>query len=343
MPNPSGRNVPPSEAELRDVAAAFVQSGRNINATARHLGAHRATLQGWLKRAAGVGLIPAMAEVPAPNALFMDARTRMLAEYQKKKAKGDWRKPVLVNLPPEPFRLKLFGDPHLDSPACDAELFIENMQELDREAGVYGICVGDWFDNWGRSLAHLWKGAGDPSNAWIVFEHLIEEHGHSLLAACSGNHDDWTHAPCDPIDLVMKRHGVIYRKGAVRLALAFDGVAPIMVAIRHKWRGSSIYSPAHGIHRAAIFGWRDHIMVGGHTHVDEPRLRAHPDGFISHACQVSAFKDFDEFADVQGFMPHKLRAVWDLVIDPRRPDTDPDKVKVWWNSEDAASYLDAIR
>jgi hypothetical protein len=277
------------------------------------------------------------------NPEFQPARERMLAEFQRKKAKGDWRKPVLVTLPPEPFRLKIFGDPHLDNPGCDAEMFISHMQELDRDAGVYGVCVGDWFDNWARSLAHLWKGGGDPADAWLVFEYLMDAHGRSMLAACSGNHDDWTNAPADPIDLVMKRHGVVYRKGAVRIVLGFEGLPPITVAIRHKWRGASLYSPAHGIHRAAIFGWRDHLMIGGHTHVDEPRIRAHADGFISHACQVSSFKVVDEFADVQGFMPHTLRPVWDLVVDPRRADTDPDKIKIFWESDLAARHIEAIR
>jgi hypothetical protein len=32
-----------------------------------------------------------------------------------------------------------------------------------------------------------------------------------------------------------------------------------------------------------------------------------------------------------------------LVIDPRRPETDADRVKIVWSSEAAASYLAAIR
>ncbi len=339
----SGVHRPLPDADLADVVAAFLDSGRNVSSTARTLARNRITVLGWLKRAAALGIMDrdTLAEPNAPNEAFLSARDRMARDYQQKKAKGDWRKPVLRTLPPEPFRLKLFGDPHLDDPGCDAELFIEHMMELDE--GIYGVLIGDTFNNWTKSLAHLWKGSGDPSSAWTVFEHVMEERGRYVLAACSGNHDDWTNAPADPIDMVMKRHGVIYRKGAVRLALAFEGLAPIFVALRHKWRGGSIYSPAHGIHRAAIFGWRDDLMVGGHTHVDEPRMRVHPDGFVSHACQLSSFKDFDEFADVQGFMPHKLKAVWDLVLDPRRPNTDPDRIKCFWSSEAAAAYIDAIR
>jgi hypothetical protein len=243
-----------------------------------------------------------------------------------------------------PFRLKVFGDPHLDSDGCNFELFEKHWLEMDAAAGVYGVCVGDWFDNWARALGHLWKDTTTaPSDAWLCLEYLMEQRGDALIAACSGNHDDWTQGPADPVDLLMKKHGVLYRKGAIRIAMAFADLPPIFVAIRHKWKGHSMYSAAHGILRSGIFGWRDNIMIGGHIHQDEPRLLSFDDGFRAHVCQVSAFKEYDDFADTHGFMGPKISPVWDLVVDPRKDDTDPDKVKVFWTSEDAAGYLAYLR
>lgn len=318
----------------------------NITATARELGIGRATLQNTIRIGIERGLAPDL-EIADPAvpllADYVEARTRKIAAYQKKQRKGDWRKPVMIRLPDRPFRLKVFGDPHLDADGCDFELFEKHWLEMDAEAGVYGVCVGDWFNNWLRALAHLWKGEGDPSDAWLCLEYLMEQRGDALLAACSGNHDDWSHGPADPVDLLMKKHGVVYRKGAVRPMLAFAESAPIFLAIRHKWRGSSIYSPAHGIVRAGIWGWRDNLSIGGHIHTDDSRLLVHQDGFVQHVCQVSAFKVFDEFADVQGFQSPKISPVWDYVVNPRKPDTDPDKFKVFWSSEDAQGYLDWLR
>lgn len=286
-----------------------------------------------------------MHESNAPLAAeYQAARLRKIAAYQDKKRKGNWRKPSLLRLPARPFRLKVFGDPHLDADGCDFQLFEKHWQEMNAAEGVYGVCVGDWFDNWTRALAHLWKETTTaPSDAWLCLEHLMETHGDGLLAACSGNHDDWTQGPVDPIDLLMKRYGVLYRNGAIRVALSFEGLPPIFLAIRHKWKGHSMYSAAHGILRSGIFGWRDHIMIGGHIHQDEPRLLSFDDGFRAHVCQVSSFKEFDTFADTQGFMSQRISPVWDLVVDPHKADTDPDKVKVFWNSEDAAGYLRYLR
>ncbi len=325
----------------------YRESGLNTSEAARRLGIDRATMQDTLRIARDRSLLGELelrdAAVPL-RVDYMAAKTRKAIEFQAKQRKGDWRKPVLTQLPARPFRLKLFGDPHLDASGCDFDLFERHWLDMDAAKGVYGICVGDWFNNWLRALAHLWKGEGDPSDAWLCLEYLMEQRGDALLAACSGNHDDWTHGPADPVDLLMKKYGVIYRKGAVRVALGFGPeMAPIFLAIRHKWRGHSMYSAAHGILRAGIFGWRDHVMVGGHIHQDEPRLLSFPDGFRAHVCQISSFKLFDDFVDTQGFQGPKISPVWDLVIDPRKADTDPDKVKVFWSPDDAQGYLEYLR
>lgn len=335
-----------TDAEVQARVEIFRGNALNVSAAARLVGVTRATMQGTLRTAVARGFLADVemrdSALPARDD-YLDAKARKVAAFQKKRMKGDWRKPTLVQLPNRPFRLKVFGDPHLDADGCDFELFERHWLDMDAAQGVYGVCVGDWFNNWLRALSHLWKHEGDPSDAWLCLEYLMEERGDALLAACSGNHDDWTHGPADPVDLLMKKYGVVYRQGAVRVALGFGTDNPIFLAIRHKWKGHSMYSAAHGILRSGIFGWRDHVMIGGHIHQDEPRLLSFPDGFRAHVCQVSAFKIYDDFADTHGFMGPKISPVWDLVIDPSKHDTDPDKVKVFWTADDAAGYLAYLR
>lgn len=337
-------NPPMTDETVLARLAAYRATAGNISEAARQLEVHRKTLQGTLHIAVERGLMDEL-ELRDPNtpsmAEYVEARTRKIALFQAKQRKGDWRKPTLTQLPNRPFRLKIFGDPHLDADGCNFELFERHWLDMSAAKGVYGVCVGDWFNNWVRALAHLWKGEGDPSDAWLCLEHLMAERGDALIAACSGNHDDWTHGPADPVDLLMKKHGVIYRKGAVRVAMGFGpNVQPIFCAIRHKWKGHSMYSAAHGILRSGVFGWRDQLMIGGHIHQDEPRLLSFPDGFRAHVCQVSSFKQYDDFVDTHGFMGPRISPVWDLVIQPAKHDTDPDKIKVFWDAEEAAGYLD---
>ena len=343
-----GMSSPISDEDIKARLEVWEAHDRNTSATARELGLARSTIRLTVQNAMERGILPpdALHEPnPSQTSDYLEARERKIAAYQRKKRKGDWRKPVVAMLPERPFRLKVFGDPHIDSDGCNFELFERHWLEMDASRGILGISVGDWFDNWLRALGHLWKDTTTaPSDAWLLLEHLMEQNGEGLIAACSGNHDDWAkaNAPVDPVDLLMKRHGVLYRQGAIRVMVKCGDLEPFFIAIRHKWRGSSMYSAAHWGVRANREGWRDLILVGGHIHQDEPRLVSHPDGMRSHVCQVSAFKEFDTFKDVQGFNGPVISPVWDLVIDPRRPDTCPDKVKVFWDSDAAQAYLEAI-
>lgn len=326
---------PLDEKLLRETVAAYAANG-----------IARKTLHSRLGRAAARGLMDEerLRGANAPmRSDYLDARDRKVAAYQDKKRKGDWRKPVLVNLSPEPYRLKVFGDPHLDADGCNYELFERHWLEMSTEKRVYGVCVGDWFNNWLRALSHLWKDeASRPSDAWLCLEYLMEERGECLIAACSGNHDDWSHGPVDPIDQLMKQNGVLYRKGAIRLLVQHAGCDPMFWAIRHKWQGKSMYSAAHWGVRSVREGWGDDLMIGGHIHQDDQRMVVTPDGHVHHICQVSAFKEFDEYVDVHGFNGQRISPVWDYVIDPRLPRNNPDRIKVFWSSEAAQSYLEAI-
>lgn len=338
-----GRDLTPEDAA--EDAKLFRECARNMSETARRKGVTRATMQGRIRHAKACGAIEEW-ELHEPNPGgcedYMEARAAKIRAYEQKKRKGDWRKPVQINLPSGPCMLIVMGDPHIDADGTNFELFERTWQRM--EPGCFGICVGDWFDNWTRALAHLYaEQTIRPSDGWTLLEHLMQTHGEHLIAACSGNHDDWSHGPIDPVAHLMRRHGVVYRRGAVRVALRL-GEEVITAAIRHKWRGQSMYSAAHWAARATRDGWWDHLMVGGHIHQDEDRtFPRKPDGFIAHAVQVSAFKEYDDHVDVQGYMGPRIAPVRYVVIDPSRPDSCPDKLTVRYDYDRAMGDLEALK
>lgn len=344
MPTPTR-----TDEDLQRLADIHRGNGFNVSATARAVGLSRRGVQHQVKECVRRGFLSDEDLHPANTPKrddYMAARLRKMQAFERKAEKGDWRQLVPLNLPGKPFRLKIFGDPHLDDDGCDFELFERNWLELNSETGIYGLCVGDWFNNWLRALGHLWKEHSTaPSDSWLLLEYLMQERGDALLAACSGNHDDWSHGPVDPVAYLMRQHGVAYRNGAIRLELRPGNHSPITIAMRHKWRGRSQYSHAHGMIRGLTFNnWYDNVLIGGHIHVDEARTWTCPEtGRHATVCQVSAFKSYDLYADVHGFAGAKISPVWDLVIDPSAPDTDPDKVKVFYDSARAQAYLEAIR
>ena len=142
---------PIDDATLALRIKAWEENGRITNAAARALGIHRTSMQHTIKVAVERGVLDeeCLRDPCVPlRADYIEARTRKIAAYQKKKRKGDWRKPSVLNLPGRPFRLKIFGDPHLDSDGCNFELFEKHWMEMNAAEGVYGICIGDWFNNW---------------------------------------------------------------------------------------------------------------------------------------------------------------------------------------------------
>lgn len=338
-----------SLAENPDLVASRVQiwrgCGCNTSEAARIVGVSRSSMQNTIHTAHSMGLVKTEEMRPGniPNAIeFAGAAERKRERFKNKAAKGTWRKPTLIHVAEGPYMIKVFGDPHLDADGCDTDLFIEEWLKMDEAAGIYGLCVGDFFNNWTRSLAHLWKGEGDPSDAWTIFSYLMEERGGAFLAACSGNHCDWTQAPSDPIEDIMRQYGVRYRKGAISIILNADN--PVTIAMRHKWRGNSMYSAAHGILRGAIYGWNDDIMIGGHTHQSEARHYVDAKtGTISQLLQIEAFKKFDDYVDVHGFMGPSISPVANFVVQPTLPRTSPDRCRLVWNHDEAADYLKFLR
>lgn len=349
MPSHKGQPYSFTKDDLIERVRVWEENGRSVSATARAVGRGRSAVKHSLDRAAEFGLIEER-DLENPNVpIRMDyiaARDRKAAEYDRKKKKGDWRKPVLITIPHSVFMLKIFGDPHIDAESFNMMLFEKHWLDMDMSRGIYGMCVGDFFNNWTKALAHLYQDQANPSDAWMVFEYLMAERSGSLIAACSGNHDDWSKVPAaeaEPIGRIMRENGVRYRKGAIRLLLDTPA-GPYTVAMRHKWRGASMYSAAHGIKRGVEKGWFDDASIGGHIHQDEIRHHVNPEtGQITQLVQLSTFKEIDDHVDIQGHQGPRIQPVLNMVVNTHRKQTDPDRSKVIWDTESAIDWMESER
>lgn len=330
------------------VLSVWKKTGRNVSATARELKAARSTINFHLRAAVEEGSLDTR-EPAVVNTLggeeFEDARTAQITAYRRKRRYGDWRKPVLVEVTDGPFVLILLGDPHLDNAGTDLELWEKYWNAINLKDGVYGACIGDWLDNFTlkQALAHLAGESGvSAPQGWALLEGYLANHK-GLIASCSGNHDDWAKY-ADLLGYIMRRYNIRHRTGAIRLALK-SGERYITVAMRHKWRGRSQFSAGHGMVRGFIFNdWKDHVAVGGHIHQDDDRICISPStGFIQHCFQISAFKVYDTYANVEGFAGPRTSPARALVIDPRLPDNDANLVQAFTCPDRALDYRDTLR
>lgn len=263
---------------------------------------------------------------------------------EAKMDKGDWKKATVINRITSPvFILGMFGDPHLDNPGSNLDLFEEELERLDPTQGVYGVCIGDVFDNWVRALAHAGQGATDPYAGWIVFDDMMQRH--PFLSLVLGNHDLWNTGTANVLVEACRHWGVICRRSGGRYIINTGQGQPITLAARHIWQGNSMYSEAHPLKRAVTFGHvDDDVLVGGHFHKGEIREHVRPhDGRVSKLVMLDSFKEFDDYANDRGFMSAKRHPVVWLVCDSREPVTSQSRVLPFYDFSDARAMYESKR
>jgi len=337
----------PNRTDQAKRIAAYRECGYNIRDAARKCGIGRTAMQDAVKTAHLDGILTdeEMHESSPPAAeKFRSARANLIRAHQTKRAKGDWRKTDTAYIGPGPFIIGLFGDKHMDNPGCDVDALLRDWERIDQNARVFGLFLGDEFDNWPRAMGHLWKdNPTDPSDAWEVYHHMLVER-RGVLALITGNHDQFTSAPIDPLQLVCEEAGVIYRRSGMHLRIETGDDDPITIAARHIWRGNSMYSSAHALKKAAMHGHTDaDILAGAHIHQGENRchVRAH-DGRVQHLLQVSSYKLLDNYANDRGFMSEPTPpCVW-CVCDPSRSITDHGRVSPFYDFDQAVAFMGSL-
>lgn len=333
-----------SRTTMEEAVQAVVSHG-SLKAASEALGIHRSTLQKRIDNAAEAGLTKARTESnPSrwrPGEEIVCARK---AEFERLQAsvRHDGN---LIHRPDDgPFMLIILGDEHLDNPGTDLKLWEHWISFLDRSKHRTGWSMGDVIDNWPRVLSHLFAVAETTApEAWILFEHYIEQIGDDLDCSVAGNHDQWSGAS-DVLGLHMRQHGVMHRANSLRVRYRCPSGREITVHGRHSWAGRSQWSEVHALKKAARLGIRDTILLGGHTHTSGESVEKDPTtGKYTFVYQVSSFKLIDDYADTLGLMDRHTSPGVALIIDPRRADNDPELVKHFYDPAPAADYLAFLR
>jgi hypothetical protein len=68
------------------------------------------------------------------------------------------------------------------------------------------------------------------------------------------------------------------------------------IRCRHKWRGTSIYNPTHGIERAQKWDQDFLVGIGGHTHAAAVAREFNAGGQTGLAVMLGAYKTVDTYA-----------------------------------------------
>lgn len=243
----------------------------------------------------------------------------------------------------DPIGILLFGDPHTDDPGTDYDQLLEHARIVRETPGMFAGSMGDAENNWIGRLQRLYaEQHATMRDGWRLTEHWIERVG-KWLFLIRGNHDQWT-GPGNPLDWVLRSSSAISLEWEVRLNITFAGRGDTRLWFRHDFPGNSMWNDAHAPMRAQKMTLRDHVAACGHRH--SSAYGQHKDevsGHLLHAVRVASYKRFDDHARNEGHRDKHFSPCAVLVINPRLPDDNPDRIKVFWDPAEAAGYLAWLR
>ena len=193
------------------------------------------------------------------------------------------------------------GDDDVDYPRIEREI-----QIVRDTPGMYAGLVGDALANFILAVfaAVRFDASFTIAEEWALVKRVLRLLGPKLRIAVGGNHDWWTKkmAGIDYFREVVAgiSPDVLYDADDCELTIQV-GAVEFPTRIRHKWRGSSIYNPSHGIERAAKWDQNFVLGVGAHTHACGVARGFNVGGRQGLAVMCGAYKRDDDYARRGGF------------------------------------------
>jgi hypothetical protein len=335
---------PLNDAEKREALAAFEQHG-SVTEAALALGLPRKTFETRL-RGAQLQPPPQMfiaPELPSELPTADELLARRSKQFARKRQAIEARELVPIRVTCEgPVGIALMGDPHVDDDGTDIDLLRRHVDVINATDGLLAGNIGDFSNNWVGRLARLYgQQSTSAAEAWVLVEWLIR--AVNWLFLIGGNHDCWSGAG-DPIQWMAKMARVQYEAHGMRLGLTLPNGRVIRLNARHDFAGRSQWNTAHGPAKAAQLGWRDHILVCGHTHVSGHNVLRDPaTGLISHALRVGSYKTFDRYAEEKGLPNQTFFVAPVVIIRPQFADDDNRLLTVLYDPDTAAEFLKWLR
>ncbi len=287
-----------------------------------------------------------VAELPDPEIPADELWNRRKAEFGRRKTADDARKLIRCKVDMDgPIGVALFGDIHVDSPGCNLPLLDAHTRIVLDAEGMFAASVGDLQDGWVGRLARLWAQQGVTSKqALALMTKWLRDIHPKLLFVVAGNHDAWTAGVNDktPLEWIAERSGMLTERDGIRISLEQPS-GSVIVNARHDFRGRSQYNAAHGMTKAAMWGWRDDLVIGGHTHqfgynpVKDPLT-----GRVSHPIRIASYKHIDPYAKESGLPDENISECPVALID-HGCDDPRHIVSIEFNPARAAKTLRAMR
>lgn len=346
-------STPVLSKELAEQTLRLVEHHGSINSAAKAENIPRNTLNNRYHRAKELygdnikvdkpfeieGTLPS--ELP-PIGDLIEIRKKV---FDRKRAAKEARRLIPVKIKIDgPIGIVHMGDPHVDDDGTDISLVENHVKIINQTEGLFGANLGDLTNNWVGRLAQLYgQQSTSRAEAWALAEWLVNSV--NWLYIIAGNHDLWS-GDGDPIKWMMRQQGnTSYEAHGARLGLKFPNGKEVRINARHDFVGHSMWNPNHGPMKAAMGGWRDHILTAGHKHVSfiTGPMKDPMSGLLSWAIRCAGYKTYDRYAEEKGFLDQNAFAACVTIIQPQYADDDNRLITVIQDVETGADFLKFLR
>ena len=225
---------------------------------------------------------------------------------------------IEISEPGQPFALAFLSDLHFGSAGTDYRQAKKDAELIRDTPRLYAIYHGDGIDNWiTGKLMRLQRGQVLEFDGEIqLFAAWIELLKGKLVAAVSGNHENWTHvlSGFDRIREALRGTQTLVDRHEVIFDLA-HGKKEWKVKVRHYYKYFSVFNPTHSIEVNWERGGTEFdIGVGGHTHIGTLCRPFYRQGRKRFAILTGTYKVSDEYGRQIAAAPSMDRGCGALVF-----------------------------
>jgi len=331
-----------------------------ISGAAKKLGLHRETLKNSMRCAAAHGIefkpcthplneayryntVPRVIESevivdqPPPDLSIEELLDHRERVSQAKIAKDKWANLIQIKVKHHgPICVAMIGDPHIDDDGCDIKGLRRDMDIINRTEGMFAGHLGDLTNNWMGRLAIKWREQSTThDDAKRLAEWLLKSAPN--LFVIGGNHDLWDNG-MDIISFICRQSKSVTQVHGARMALQFPTGREVRIHARHDFPGNSQFNPTRGERKETLWGFRDHLLVSGHRHIDGASVVPSIEGICHWMLRVSGYKVVDDYSKQNRFIPMRMASSCAVIIDPYAK-IEAELCKPFWDLEEAADFL----
>ncbi len=211
-----------------------------------------------------------VSDTPDPAEIWAKAK---IANAQSK-AHVEKRQNQLIDFGSKPVAIAVLSDQHIGGTGTDYSAMERDAKIIASTEGFYAVLTGDAVNNFivSKLVVARVADALKIDEQWLAFEHylkfFVDEHGvNRIVAAVSGNHEQWTYkiAGFDHLRNLLPKQ-ILYDTDQLECVFKVGAFSSKWM-FRHKGRYNSVYNALHGVKQSLRLGSSDpDVICAAHIH-----------------------------------------------------------------------------